>query len=201
MAELFDKRFVHFMWDDSLEGKEGFFADNVTDLCRRVNSGDENFAECIRKNTEDCAYDFPFETESEYMFRFFYYDPNYDCKKGLAEGKQIQYRLKNEGTGWKDCGTEPWWDDAYDYRIKPEEPKSRRMTYRELAEWLAKGNGQYTTGGTIYHHIDYNSCDNADNHEIKGYKIRRWGSDEWIEPTVEEYLKDCGNRIYQEYYK
>lgn len=30
--ELFDKRFVHFMWDDSLKGKVGFFADSIDEL-------------------------------------------------------------------------------------------------------------------------------------------------------------------------
>ena len=35
--ELFDKKYVYFMWDDSLEGKEGFFADDISVLAARVN--------------------------------------------------------------------------------------------------------------------------------------------------------------------
>lgn len=73
-----------------------------------------------------------------------------------------------------------------------EEPPKKRMTYRQLAEWLAKGNGQFTTGGTIYHSIGYNNCNDADEHTLKGcYKIRYWDSEEWIEPTVDIYEQDC----------
>lgn len=30
--ELFNKKFVYFMWEDLLEGKEGFFADSNKDV-------------------------------------------------------------------------------------------------------------------------------------------------------------------------
>ena len=80
------------------------------------------------------------------------------------------------------------WQYIYPY----EEPPEQRMSYRQLAEWLAKGNGQYTTGGTIYHNISYNNCDNADEHTLReGYKIRLWDSEEWVEPTVDIYERDC----------
>ena len=29
---IFEKRYVHFMWDDSLENIEGFFADTIDNL-------------------------------------------------------------------------------------------------------------------------------------------------------------------------
>lgn len=80
------------------------------------------------------------------------------------------------------------WELLYPY----EEPPKKRMTYRQLAEWLAKGNGQYTTGGTIYHDLGYNNCDNADGNTLKEcYKIRTWDSEKWIEPTVDIYERDC----------
>lgn len=81
---------------------------------------------------------------------------------------------------------------GYWYLLYPyEEPSKKRMTNRQLAEWLAKGNGQYTTGGTIYHRLGY-SCNNEDAQILKEcYKIRSWGSEEWIEPTVDIYERDC----------
>ena len=84
-------------------------------------------------------------------------------------------------------------DSGRYYLLYPyEEPPKKRMTNRQLAEWLAKGNGQYTTGGTIYHEFDYTNWDNADENTLKGgYKIRSWGSEEWIEPTVDIYERDC----------
>ena len=84
-------------------------------------------------------------------------------------------------------------DSGRYYLLYPyEEPPKKRMTNRQLAEWLAKGNGQYTTGGTIYHKLDYTNWDNADENTLKeGYKIRSWDSEEWIEPTVDIYERDC----------
>lgn len=35
--ELFNEKFVHFLWSDELEGKEGFFADKIKLLIERVN--------------------------------------------------------------------------------------------------------------------------------------------------------------------
>ena len=96
------------------------------------------------------------------------------------------------------------WDDSLigkkGFLIKPErqtkteESKTRRMTYRQLAEWLANGNGQFTSlkdKTFVSSSLDYNN--KLDNTELpKSYKIRRWGSDEWIEPTEEIYYYDCG---------
>ena len=42
--ELFDKKFVYFMWDDELKGKRVITADSINCLIDRVNKG-ENRAE------------------------------------------------------------------------------------------------------------------------------------------------------------
>ena len=34
--KLFNKQFVHFMWEDELEGKRGFGTDDIDDLQRFV---------------------------------------------------------------------------------------------------------------------------------------------------------------------
>ena len=67
------------------------------------------------------------------------------------------------------------------------EPKKRRMTYRELAKWVAQGNGQVkdidcstiTARGVMY----------DDGDDDKGCPdrllIRGWDETEWCEPIVE----------------
>ena len=180
---LYDKKFVHFEWEDKLEGKEGFFADSAEDLKYRVNNC------CGYKNNvlESGDERYPFSDGNESNWRFFYYDPNYKCKRAYAKGKAIQIKFEDI---WLNIST-PNWEESSEYRIKPEEPKSRRMTYRELAEWLAKGNGQYMLETNIIYNVVTAYDLPRDNVEIgKEYKIRRWGSDEWIEPTVDEFNKD-----------
>lgn len=65
---------------------------------------------------------------------------------------------------------------------EPKEP--RRMTNRELARWLAQGNGQWKgsadTVGTSYSY-------GLDDHEVPLFiKIRGWDEEEWREPIIEE---------------
>ena len=64
----------------------------------------------------------------------------------------------------------------------------RRATNRELAKWLALGNGQYQVSGGIRiwteHPYDIGQDDDACS---KFIKVREWGDKEWHEPTW-EYL-------------
>lgn len=64
------------------------------------------------------------------------------------------------------------------------EPKKRRMTNRELAQWLADGKGQYCTEN-FGHICDYSYLLGTDNEKVpNGYKIRGWNETEWHEPEV-----------------
>lgn len=68
---------------------------------------------------------------------------------------------------------------------------SLRMTNRQLAMWLSKGNGQVAGGSHVYVHHCYNSKSNPDDDFVSdGIKVRKWDSEEWIEPTV-DLLEDC----------
>lgn len=72
----------------------------------------------------------------------------------------------------------------------PDPPKPRRATNRELARWLAQGNGEHKEIIT-----DHECCmtyfyysDRGRNVELpKGIKVRKWSDTEWHEPTV-DYL-------------
>ena len=101
--------------------------------------------------------------------------------QAFAEGKQVQiYDISNDR--WNDID-EPEWCSGCEYRVKPEK-KTRRMTYRELSEWLAKGNGQLRLrSGDISIYVIYTK----DNSYVSdGMMIRKWDSDEWVEPVIEE---------------
>lgn len=75
-------------------------------------------------------------------------------------------------------------DNALCYLVsEPKEP--RRMTNRELAKWLAQGNGQcmFTTNavGTAYSYGIFDGREIPD-----GIMIRGWDETEWHEPIVQE---------------
>ena len=73
-----------------------------------------------------------------------------------------------------------------------EEEKPVRMTNRQLAEWLARGFGSWKTrrSPTVYMDISYPILE--ENTPVSdSFHIRPWGSDEWIEPTVDIYERDC----------
>lgn len=87
-----------------------------------------------------------------------------------------------EGISCSCCGKLRYIIDKYS-----REKYERRMTNRELSEWLAKGNGEmknmeYIIGTTT----SYVYRNNAENDEVD-YKIfiRKFGSDEWREPLIE----------------
>lgn len=67
------------------------------------------------------------------------------------------------------------------------------MTYRELSEWLAKGNGQYTLndGINVINEVAETLAEYDNVELLSMYKIRHWGSDKCVEPTVDIYMRDC----------
>lgn len=72
----------------------------------------------------------------------------------------------------------------------PDPPKPRRATNRELARWLAQGNGEYKeiiTDHECCMTYFYYSDRGRDVELQKGIKVRKWSDTEWHEPTV-DYL-------------
>ena len=186
--ELFDKKFVHFMWSDELKGKKVFFADSILILEKRVNDNDNLFCNFVKKNYDNEAHQ-PFASSVlDNSFTFAYYDPNYDCKRAFNEGKRIEYRKKDTGTDWIENPT-PKWKSEYEYRIKPEETKEEPkneacLTEWELAEWLAKGNGFICySGDSVYTHYDTTESARTRTVEYTAIRVRRFGDEEWHKPT------------------
>lgn len=112
--------------------------------------------------------------------------------QAYEDGKKIQVATNGE-EDWEDFNFgEPMWDwECCDYRIKPEEEKPVRMTNRQLAEWCVGNNGQVRHRDSYirtYHNYSLGEDDVPVRELIL---IRPWGSDEWIEPTVDIYNRDC----------
>lgn len=169
--ELFDKKFVYFMWDDELRGKECFYDDDIDGLMDTVNKNDTSFKGCLGPSTNK-AYPFRLLHAAPYGgWRFAYYDPNYAYKVAYSEGKKIQHRRKGE-KDWSE-GT-PCWDSRYEYRIKP-------VTYY-VGIGISKTLTCHSTS-TPYKHV-YASFDNPQD------------ADKWIEarkkfvPVMRAFEKD-----------
>ena len=66
------------------------------------------------------------------------------------------------------------------------------MTNRQLAEWLAKGNGEcsYKDSKQAFYSWPY-SKDNEDKPFEDNILIRRWRDTEWSKPTKAIYEEDC----------
>jgi hypothetical protein len=123
MMELFDKRFVHFMWDDELKGKRCFVSDGIDELRVTVEKAGEYDLRSVIFSRDERA---PFQAvDGLYAWKFAYYDPNYEVKKAFSKEKTIQLQI-----------SESCWMDISSYsdllfvcntggilRIKPEEEK------------------------------------------------------------------------------
>lgn len=60
----------------------------------------------------------------------------------------------------------------------------KRLTNRELSKWLAQGNGQVKEEGMIFTTVSY--YEGSQDNEVRVYiKVRKWGDEEWHEPTYE----------------
>ena len=79
------------------------------------------------------------------------------------------------------------------YLLYPcEELPKKRMSNRQLSEWLAKGYGEYSrdTYDRAYAEYSYYKSE-RDNEVDSDMKICHWDSEEWVEPTVDIYERDC----------
>ena len=79
------------------------------------------------------------------------------------------------------------------YLLYPyEESPKKRMTNRQIAEWLARGNGEYSRDAYDRSYAEYSYFKSERNNEVDSdMKIRSWDSEEWVEPTVDIYERDC----------
>lgn len=76
---------------------------------------------------------------------------------------------------------------AFEYCAEiPKKPAPRRATNRELAKWLAQGNGQWKTDDPRYAYVEYHYRIDDDDRPVTADKqIRKWDDTEWHDPTVD----------------
>lgn len=95
--KFYDPKFVHFEWNDKLDGQYCFVADNIGHLIESVNENNTITYRKVSKGNK-C---YPFEY-GEDRFRFAYYDPNYDVKCAYWEmGYDIYYRPRDKNCDWE----------------------------------------------------------------------------------------------------
>lgn len=189
----FERKFLYCFADfaaaKELIGKEGLFFDDYL--------SDKDLLTLELKSLVDVLlpYDlegrgFVFENNVD-RYKFFYCDPNLRCKRAFyLEGKEIQSRVKNSACkDWNNC-PRPMWDDNVEYRIKPETKEETFLTYKEVAEWLIKGNGQWREDLGCVNLIHPSLCyhDTCENDSFP-HLIRKWSDSEWHEAT-REYVSE-----------
>lgn len=80
---------------------------------------------------------------------------------------------------------------AFEYCAEiPKKPAPRRATNRELAKWLAQGNGEVFLEGTNFAVSTQHVYSRGIEDELCGehYVVRKWDDTEWHEPTV-DYMR------------
>lgn len=66
------------------------------------------------------------------------------------------------------------------------------MTHRQLLEWLAKGNGEYTCSDNTIVSTNDGYLKGEEDEPVEDYIIiRRWNDTEWVKPTKAIYEEDC----------
>lgn len=89
------------------------------------------------------------------------------------------------GARWNHVYPVEWNKEKVKEALKP---KHKRMTNRQLAMWLAKGNGEVTMKDEetwpVRDNFSYGKID-ANDPIPASLRVRKWDSEEWIEPTTD----------------
>lgn len=76
--------------------------------------------------------------------------------------------------------------EKFNWRHCAEIPEQKKVTNRELARWLAKGNGEVTWANNVLSNWNY-SNDEENKALDESLSVREWDDTEWHKPT-REYL-------------
>jgi len=125
MIELFDKKYVYFLWSNQLDSTACFVSNSIESLINLVNSGDINkrvYLDHIRSTNRNKPFRTYDENGKPKDYVFAYYDPNYEFKIAYNQGKQIQETI-DFGDGinrqWIDVEYPNWNISDRRHRIKP----------------------------------------------------------------------------------
>lgn len=190
---LFEERFVHRVWSDELLGKKAFFADYKDDLKAFVEDENKNFYGTVVRKFGDER--FPFQMENGGHYAYCYCDHYLELKIAFKRGKEIE-ALMPDGI-WQTVENPEFVYPLENYRIKSKVVidnkefvrtdkycKKPAVTNRELAEWLARGNGEICMYGIRSSYLNYEN----DNEPVAEALVRKWDDEGWHRPT-HQYLE------------
>lgn len=166
----YNKSYVHFDWDDSLEGCRGLMANSIGQIISLV--GRHTSLQYIYKTGGN---EYPFKGVDGRLYKFAYVDPYYDFRLALLIGEPIEvlyedkwypltyctfvkplsyYRFQSESGALSETSptgvheeTRPrvaFSDPTSSKKAKDvpaEEPEYSPVTVMELARWLSEGRG------------------------------------------------------------
>lgn len=123
--KLYDPKFVHFEWNDKLDGQYCFVANYIGNLIKYVNENNTSEYGKVSEAGEYSSSPFNCEIEGDtyYSYTFVYYDPNYNIKYAyLIQHKDIYYKLRNHNTDWLEVMSENIFksmidDPDYEFKI------------------------------------------------------------------------------------
>lgn len=105
------------------------------------------------------------------------WDSDYGCLAELnvyAIVNRKGCRVITENAAWRHCAE------------IPKVPELELVTYRELARWLAEGNGEVMWANNVLSNWNY-STDEENKALDESLSVRKWDDKEWHKPT-REYL-------------
>ena len=115
----FNAKFVHFMWDNKLDGMKAFYSNDIDQLKHYVEFNDTGRMGYIHFSFEK-SNPFAVEDGDGRHFKFVYFDPYYELKRAFEKGEKIEVDFFNNGK-WTVI-TNPTWDhEPEKYRIKKNE--------------------------------------------------------------------------------
>lgn len=197
---LYNKKYVYFEWDDELEGKKGFVADNVFSLKNCVNNG--NYYEVLCKS-QDLTTAYPFsQSDIDSTYVFAYYDPDYEVKKAFFDGKTIQARFKDTTSEWFDINKDTLSDgyslEDFDLRMIEE-----WKVYVEMCDNIPVFNiTQYDCDTHCYFQGTFVDCQKYCS-ERKNYPelMYAWENGETIQFKTVISWEDIINPAWETYYE
>lgn len=111
-----------------------------------------------------------------------------ELKAAVKDGraKRTLTRVEDDSRLYRFCPGKADTTYALFYLVK--EPKKEELcTYRELAQWLLYGGGEfmYVNSGFVTTYFSYNLTKENDTVDVNTYLVRKWGDTEWHVPTRE----------------
>ena len=152
--ELFDRKFMNFIWDGRLTGKKCIVGDNAYTMKCAINGDSDTLlsSENVYYSGDDA---YPFES-SFGKYSFCYYDPNFEVKRAFMQGKKIEvfypsedvwYTITDEQTFLLLC------ESDREFRIKDDEFVPFEKTERLIIYWkehYANNNNPPATNPLIW---------------------------------------------------